>query len=231
MQTENRVSFTLNAEPRDAYGKGPARKARRSGKIPAVVYRAGIPSQSLLLQEKELSDGLRANQSRNVLVAVQDNGKNRTCLVRQVQRHPVSRNIEHVDLYEVESSDSVTVQVPLVATGRAVGVRAGGLLRLLVRNVSVRCSPLSIPSSIEIDVTDLDAGKFIKASQLKPGAGITVTFARDYNVVTVEGKRLSKEEAAREAAAAAAAAKPAAKAAAKPAAKAAAPAAKAAPKK
>lgn len=211
MQTEAKVSFSLTAEPREAYGKGPARRARGAGKIPAVVYRAGSPSQSLLLTEKELSDGLRAAKSRNVLVNVTEGGNTKTCLVRKVDRHPVSRNIEHVDLYEVTASDSVTVDVPVTSSGRAAGVRAGGTLRLLVRSVKVACSPLSIPGTLDVDVSDLEIGKFIRASELKAPEGVVVTFRRDFNVLTVEGKRLSKEEAAREAAAAQAAAKPAAK--------------------
>lgn len=230
MQSAPQVLFTLRAQDRSEFGKGAARRARREGNVPAVVYRAGEPSRSLLLSEKELLDGIRSAPTRNVLVGLLDGDTVHTCLVRDVQRHPVSRAIEHVDLFEVTSDDVTTVDVPLVTTGKAAGVRAGGTLRLLVRTVKVRCSPLQMPGSIELDVTNLETGVFVKASQLAAPEGAQILFRRDYNVVTVEGKRVTKEEAAQAAAAAAAAAKaPAGKAAAKPAAAAAkAPAAAAA---
>lgn len=222
-------SFTIRAEQRPETGKGAARRVRRAGKIPAVLYRAGNPSQPLAVPAKELLDGLRTNVNRNVLIGVQEGDRIHTCLIRDIDRHPVTRVVEHVDFYEVEATDVVTVDVPITTSGRSVGVRAGGILRQLVRSVKVRCSPLSIPATIDLDVTNLNVGEFLLASQLPAPTGTQVIFARDYNVVTVEGKRASKEEEAAAAAAATdakGAAKPAAKAA--PAAKAG-PAAKAAP--
>ena len=232
MQSAPEVSFTIQAQPRTEVGKGAARRARQAGTIPAVMYRSGNPATSLAIPAKELLDGLRVHVNRNVLIGVQAGDRTVTCLVRDIDRHPVTRNIEHVDFYEVMADDVVTVDVPVTNSGRAAGVRAGGTLRQLVRSVKVRCSPLAIPATIDLDVSNLNIGEFILASQLPTPAGTQVVFARDYNVITVEGKRISKEEAAAAAAAAAAAtdakAKPGAKA--KPAAAAAKPAAAAAAK-
>lgn len=221
MQSAPEVSFTIPAQLRTELGKGAARRARRAGIIPAVMYRSGNPAVSLAVPAKVLLDGLRVHVNRNVLIGVQAGDRTVTCLVRDIDRHPVTRNIEHVDFYEVNASDVVTVDVPVTNSGRAAGVRAGGTLRQLVRSVKVRCSPLAIPASIDLDVTNLNIGEFVLASQLPAPAGTQVVFSRDYNIITVEGKRVSKEEAAAAAAAAAAAtdakAKPGAKAAAKPA--------------
>lgn len=232
MQSAPHVNFELRAEARSGFGKGNARKSRRAGKVPAVVYRAGQPATSVLLSEEELQAGLRLAKSYNVLVGVAGiRDQSVTCLIREIQRHPMTRAIEHVDLYEVQDGDMTTIDVPVSTTGRAAGVRAGGTLRLLVRTVKVKCSPMTMPQQIEIDVTNIDVNQFVTVSQLPTPAGSTVVYRNDFNVVAVEGKRLSKAEAAAEAAAAAAAAaKPAAKGAAKPAAAAAKPAAAAAAK-
>lgn len=222
------VSFSLRAESRSETGKGVARKARAAGKIPAIVYRGGAMPANIYLDQAEVTNGLRKNVSRNVLIGIDGVRDGQvTCLVREVQRHPVSDAIEHMDLYEVTAADSTVVDVPFVTSGKAMGVKAGGMLRQLVRSVKVKCSPLSIPGTVEFDVSNVDIGDFIKVSALTAPAGAQLVFARDYNVLTVEGKKISKEEAAKAAAAAAEAAK-GAKGKAKPAAK---PAAAAAPAK
>lgn len=222
----SQVSFSVRAETRSETGKGIARKARQSGKIPAIVYRGGNMPSNVYLDQTEVLSGLRKNVSRNVLIGVEGIRADQiTCLVREVQRHPVSHDIEHIDLYEVADGDSTVVEVPFVTVGKSMGVKAGGLLRQLVRSVKVKCSPLAIPAAIEYDITNLDIGEFIKASNLTAPADTQILFARDFNVLTVEGKKISKEEAAKAAADAAEAVKAKGKAA-KPAAKPAAAAAK-----
>jgi large subunit ribosomal protein L25 len=83
-----------------------------------------------------------------------------------------------------------------VFTGRAAGTRSGGTLRQLTRSVTVQCASSRIPKSVELDVTPVEVGQFLKVSQVPAPEGVKVLYARDYNVVTVEGKRASREEAA-----------------------------------
>jgi large subunit ribosomal protein L25 len=155
----SQVSFSLRAETRSETGKGIARKARQSGKIPAIVYRGGHMPANVYLDQTEVLSGLRKNVSRNVLIGIEGiRAEQVTCLVREVQRHPVSQNIEHIDLYEVAVGDSTVVEVPFVTTGKSMGVKAGGLLRQLVRSVTLKCSPLAIPANVEYDITSVDIG-------------------------------------------------------------------------
>lgn len=207
-------TFELVAENRPAGSKGDARKVRRAGGTPGVIYRAGEPAVPVRFDGAALSTIFRKTNNANTVINVVVGGKPNPCLVREVQRHPVSRVVEHVDFYRVEGAQEVRVTVPVVTAGKAAGVRAGGLLRLVTRRVSVLANADAIPAQIEVDVTDLEIGKFIRASQLVVPKGARVVFAQDFNVVTVEGKRT---EAAPEAAAAApvpgsASAKPAEKA-------------------
>lgn len=206
-------TFNLVAESRPAGSKGDARKIRKAGNTPGVIYRAGEPAVPVKFDGAALSTIFRKTNDANTIINISLGGKAHTCLVREVQRHPVSRAVEHIDFYQVDPGQDVTVTVPVVTAGRAAGVRAGGLLRLLARRVQLSAPAGSIPKNVEVDVTSLEVGRFIKASQLVAPAGTKILFQQDFNVVTVEGKKTEAVAEAAPAAAAtpaAAAAKPAA---------------------
>lgn len=198
-------SFNISAEPRVSTGKGGNHKLRKAGATPGVVYRAGEAGTAIAFNSASLSAIFRKTNNPNTLVNVSVGGTDHLCLVREIQRHPVSRVVEHVDFLEVKQGENVAVTVPVVSTGRAAGVRAGGQLRLLARSVDLECDALSVPSSIEVDVTNLEIGKFVKASQLPLPAGARIVYAQDFNVLTVAGKIVVAAPVAE------AAAKPAAK--------------------
>lgn len=204
--------FTLNAQPRETGKKGFSRKTRAAGGTVGVVYRAGEPASPIRFDAAELATIFRKTANPNVLVDVVLGDQTRTCMVREVQRHPVSRAVEHVDFYEVSAGSRVRVDVPVKTVGRAAGTRLGGTLRVLSRKITVACDPLDIPDTIEVDVTPLEVGQFVKASQVKAPEGVSLVYSQDYNVVTVEGKRAERGDApaAEGAAPAAAAAAPAA---------------------
>ncbi len=204
-------SFNITAETRVSTGKGGNHKLRKAGSTPGVVYRSGETGTAIAFSAPSLSAIFRKTNNPNTLVNVTIGGTVHLCLVREIQRHPVSRIVEHVDFLEVKKGETVAVTVPVVSTGRAAGVRAGGQLRLLARSVNLECDALAVPSAIEVDVTSLDVGKFVKASQLPLPAGARIIFAQDFNVLTVAGK-LAAIAPAEAAVAGAAAAAPAAKA-------------------
>lgn len=190
-------SLILNASSREGTGKGVARKARKAGRTPGVLYRAGGAATPVSFDLAELATIFRKTQDPNTLVEVKVEGaEQRYCLIREIQRDPVSRNVLHVDFYEVAQDYVVTVDVALVPVGRAAGTRAGGTMRLLTRNVTVRCAASRIPKTIEVDVSPVEVGQFLKVSQIQAPEGVEILYSRDYNVVTVEGKRASREETA-----------------------------------
>lgn len=189
-------NLVLNATPRGGTGKGVARKARQAGRTPGVVYRAGGEATPVSFDVSELATIFRKTGDKNTLVNVQLEGKGaRNCLIREIQRDPVSRTVIHVDFYEVDSDYVVTAEVNVALVGRAAGTRAGGTLRLITRSVTVQCAAGKIPRTIEVDVTPLEVGEFIRVSQVPQPEGVKITYTRDFNIVTVEGKR-AKEEAA-----------------------------------
>ena len=188
-------AVSISAEARADFGKGAARKLRAAGRIPVVIYRAGGAAQHVSIVPSELEGVFRRTNNRNTLLAVDAGGATRTCLVKEVQRNPLSQNIIHLDLYEVDAQEAVRVEVNLVPTGTAVGVRMGGRLRTIRRTVDVVCKPADIPREIGVDVTDLEVGRFLKLSQIEAPANTSFPYAHDFNIYTVVGKRGAVVEA------------------------------------
>ena len=181
-------TVTMAASNRTQTGKGAARKIRRSGLIPAVVYRAGNEPSLISIDPAVLVFHFEKTRNQNTLVKLDiEGGSEATCLVREVQRHPVSGSIRHVDFYQVVEDQSIVVSVPVRTSGRAVGTTLGGVLSITRRELDVRCKPTHIPEAIEVDVTELDIGKFIKVNEITNPEGAEILFDEKgiFNVITV----------------------------------------------
>ena len=192
------ATVSLSANSRTEMGKGAARKLRAEGLLPAVIYRAGQPATSISLDPHALENAFRKTGNRNTLVDLGVDGNNFVCLVKETQRDPASSILLHVDFFEVDNNEKVLVEVPVSSTGKAAGVVAGGKLRIIKRDLRVRCKPGDIPDTIAVDVSSLDIGDFVRVSGVTPPKGTEIVAANDFNVVTVVGKRGDLEEAVAE---------------------------------
>jgi large subunit ribosomal protein L25 len=188
------MNANLKAEVRiGETGKGASRKLRSSGQIPAVVYGAGEEATSVAVDPKTLTDIFTNTQDRNTVVNLDIEGTEYPCLVRQVQRHPLGRHLLHVDFYKVPLEDEVVVTVPIRGVGRAQGMTLGGRLRIIRREIKVACNYKNIPSFIDYDITPMEIGDMVKASELPMPEGCSLVADHDFNVLTVYGKRLAVE--------------------------------------
>ena len=166
--------LNLSVEKRADIGKGAARKLRRAGNVPAVLYGAALKETlNLQLETGALEQVLQAVSGRKVLLNLTIAGekKARKTILQAVQRHPLLRTPTHVDFYEVEKGHTVVVEVPIALVGKAEGVDIGGILQQDLRSVEVECMPTDIPSTIEVDVTPLGIGASIHVNDLSASAG------------------------------------------------------------
>ena len=167
-------SIRLNAWSRTTSGKGAARRLRRGGRLPAVVYGRRADAESLELDTHELTRLLsRIHAATTVIDLEVDGGEARPVLIREIQRHPYRPQLLHVDFFEIRSDVSIRVQVPLQLVGTAAGVELGGMLQQLRYEVEIECLPGDIPSGFEIDVSELDIGDAVHVSAVD-AAGLTV---------------------------------------------------------
>src|ERR1700737_1636376 len=138
------VSFT--ATPRDSVGKGAARTLRSKGEIPAVIYGHGREPQALSLNARDLAKMLGHIQAESTVIEVTVGGATSKTLIREIQRHPIRRQILHVDFQALVAGEKVTVSIPIVLTGIAEGVRLeGGVLDQTLRELEIEVDPSNIP--------------------------------------------------------------------------------------
>lgn len=209
----------LTAARRTQAGKGPSRRLRREGQIPAIAYGKEVEPQPLAVSPKQLAAILATVHGRNSVIELQVGEKDKmTAMVRQYSHHPVSRAILHADFIQIELSKPVDVDVPFKLVGKCKGVVEGGVLLQVYRALPVRCIPEKIPALIELDVTDLGLGESTKTAQLKLAEGVSVRLPAEQTIAVVNAPDKKAEAEAAAAATPAAAPAAAGTAAAKPAA-------------
>jgi large subunit ribosomal protein L25 len=188
------METTLEATPRTSSGKGDARKNRALGRVPAVVYGLGREPEAVAIDPHALVELFKQTNNRNTIVRLKvGGGAEVPCLVREVQRHPVSRKILHVDFYAVPETP-IEIVVPLRAVGRPKGALLGGRVRLIRRELRVMCRPDQIPEALEVDVSPLDVDEYLKASAIPLPKGVTLLYETDFNVINVYGKSKIKDD-------------------------------------
>jgi len=168
------------AEPRTEFGKGAARRVRRAGRVPAVLYGHGTDTRHVTLPGHEL---LMALKTPNVLIEVEGlAGRSQLTLPKAVQRDPIRGRIEHVDLILVRRGEKVTVEVPVQVTGE---VEPGGLLDQQMVRLAVEAEATQIPQAIEVDVAGMDIGAAVHAGELTLPQGVTLMAEPDALVLHV----------------------------------------------
>lgn len=193
-------SATLKAYPRTLAKRNGVKKVFAAGRVPAVIYGRHIKPQNLEVDSKEIEDLVHHSHSENLLVDLQVEGDlnpKRLALVKEVQHHPLTRKILHVDFNEVSETEKVTVMVPIETVGEAVGVKTGGgILEHVLHRVKVRCLPKDIPDYITIDVTNLDIGKAIHIGEIQPPPGVEILGDKSITVVAVAAPISEEQEKA-----------------------------------
>lgn len=192
------TTLSLTSTTRDSRGKGAARRLRAAGSIPSVLYGHGIDAPvAVTLDPRALDKALENPKGTNALLDVQvDGGSTHRVFARQIQRDAVSRRILHVDLVAPDLTKPVLFTVPVVFSGRSIGVQTGGRMRTPYRELKLRSRPEDVPASIAIDVTPLDHNDQIMASQLPLPEGVEVVYDRDLLVVRVAAPRGKKADPA-----------------------------------
>ena len=168
------------AEPRTEFGKGPARRERRAGRVPAVLYGHGTDTRHVTLPGHEV---MMALKTANVLIRLDGlPGGNQLVLPKAVQRNPIRGTIEHVDLILVRRGEKVTVEVPVQVTGE---IFPGGLLDQQLIQVSVEAEATNIPAGVEVNVQDMEVGAAVHAGDLQLPAGSTLAMEPETLVLHV----------------------------------------------
>lgn len=188
--------ITLEAKKRTGTGKEKAKKLRRKGLIPAVVYGPGDEPLPLEINGQSLNSILRAGKGENVIITLNiDGGQNeKKVLIREIQHDPVLGDILHVDFQHVLLTKKITVKIPVHLVGIPIGVsKDGGILQYVLRELEIECLPTDIPEKVEFDVSNLKIGDSIHVKDAKLDKA-TILSDAEGSIVTVVPPTIFKEE-------------------------------------
>ena len=186
----------LHAKVRNTNGTPAARRVRAEGHLPAVAYGKEIAALAVSVDPKEMHKVLTSDHGKNSVVKLEVEGKNDIlAMVKSFQVHPISRKLEHVDFIEVKLDREVDAEIPLLTTGKPVGLLKGGVLRQIYRTLPVRCTPDRIPVNATVDVTGLDLNGHVSAKDVTLGQGVAIRLAPEQTIVAVNAPEADKEAA------------------------------------
>ncbi len=187
----------LNVDIRKEHGTSAARRARLQNKVPAVVYHSGVEATPLSIDKISLNKALRTGQ---MIFEVNVEDKNQFVLVKEIQYHPVTDEIIHIDFQKVKEDEKISLEVAIRSTGESQGVKLGGLLVQMLNSVTIKCKPAEIPEFLEIDVTDMEMNTNLFVKDISLPQDIEMITAEDIAVVSVQEPKEEKEEEVVEAA-------------------------------
>ena len=181
----------LNVDIRKEHGTSAARRTRLQNKVPAVVYHSGIEATPLSVDKISLNKALRTGQ---MIFEVNVEDKNQFVLVKEIQYHPVTDEIIHIDFQKVKEDEKISLEVAIRSTGEAQGVKLGGLLVQMLNSVTVKCRPAEIPEFLEIDVTDMEMNTNLFVKDITLPSDVEMITAQDIAVVSVQEPKQESEE-------------------------------------
>src|SRR5256712_4306423 len=193
-------SVALKAFPRTLAKRARVKKLRASGRVPAVIYGRRTNPQNLEIGLNEIEDLIHHSGSETILVDLAVEGGSqgqRLALVQEVQHHPLSGRVLHVDFHEVAENENVSVTVPVETVGEAAGVKTGGgVLEHVLFKIRIRALPKDLPEVMEVDVSHLEIGQTIHLGDIKAPPGVEVLGDKKVSVISVAEPITEAQEAA-----------------------------------
>jgi large subunit ribosomal protein L25 len=190
---QNNLEVSLRRRP----GKSGAKEIRKGGNIPAILYGKGTDPVPLIVNPASLKQALSTEAGENTLLEItfNDGSKEvrRLSLLREIQYDFLTSKPIHFDFQALDINKKITVDVPVKIIGKAKGVKEGGILEEILREIPVECLPKDIPNSFEIDVTDLEIGHSIHVSSLNVSENVNLLKEDDETIVTILAPKLEVE--------------------------------------
>ena len=180
----------LNVSVREGKGTSFARKLRLENKVPAVLYHTGVEGTSLSVEKNELYKALKTGQ---FIFEIKVGDKEQFVLVKEVQYHPVTDEIIHVDFQQVKEDQKISLEVPLRTEGESEGVKLGGILVQLLNVVTINCKPSNVPEALSVDVSDLEMNSSLFVKDIILPDDVEMVTAEDIAVVSVQEPKKEEE--------------------------------------
>jgi large subunit ribosomal protein L25 len=188
-------TITIQAETRTRSGSGVLKQLRREGLLPSVIYGKGIENINLKINAKTFRDILAHSSSDSIVVNLEiDGNESQMAFLKDVQYDALSGQALHADFRAIDSKTTITANIPIVLTGTAAGIKAGGVVDHLIHTMEVTCLPGDLPETIEIDISPLGLGESILVGEVKLPSGVTSTLNENVLVVTIGKPAVAQTE-------------------------------------
>jgi large subunit ribosomal protein L25 len=189
-------NIDLKAQVRTTKGNGPARAMRREGWIPAVLYGPKTDPSMISIEARDLENILKYGSIGRRIINLEIDGVKaaRATMVKEMQTHPISQSVLHIDFYEVDMARKIKVNVPVTTTGVSSGVELGGMLQIIRRELEVYCLPNAIPQEISIDISELDIGDSVHVDDIETKGDVEIPFDVNFTVLTILSPKKAEEE-------------------------------------
>jgi len=186
----------LSVAKREATGKGAARRLRADKAIPGIVYGAKKEPVKVSIDVTAFDKVIRENGTTGLFFNLDIEGDTgRSVMLKDFQMDPFSLHYMHIDFHEIDMDETVSVVVPIETEGESVGVKEGGMLQIIRRDLEVICKPKDTPESVKLDISKLDIGDGIHVADIDLGSEIEIPFDTNFTVVTiVPPESISDEE-------------------------------------
>lgn len=194
-------TITIHATTRDAKGKSAVNKLRAKGCIPAIVYGHNLSPLSLSLNTAEINKLFKAGREDTqeyrlykLAIDTADESKGSMVIIKEIQRHPLNQIIRHIDFFAVRMDEKIIASVHIRIIGKSAGVKLGGILRHIVREIEVKSLPADIPPHFDVDVTELQIGDSIHVRDIRIPETLQIITDLDAPIVSVIAPIIQKEE-------------------------------------
>lgn len=186
----------LEVELREPGSSNKAKRLRRAGQVPAVLYGGDRETRAIAVNPRSLIEVLRSEHGQNTILALRvGDGAEQTALIHDYQVDPISRTLLHVDFRRIDMKIEIEVNVPVEVVGEAAGVKIdGGILDMILREVHVKCLPTDIPDHLRVDVSELNIGDVAQVSDLDVPDGVELLVDLDQTVLTIAPPTVAIED-------------------------------------
>ena len=190
------METNLKAIVREGIGSSESRRLRKDGNIPAVIYGMGMDPLSVSVNAREFRNALKTEAGTNVIINLEVGSDNYTALAREIQKHPYRDEYLHIDLIQIDLTQTVEADVQIEFVGIPVGVKEeGGLVQTINSSISISALPTNIPTSIELDISALNVGDNLTATDVNLPEGVELASEDDESLlVTITLPRAAVEE-------------------------------------
>jgi large subunit ribosomal protein L25 len=193
----------LAASKREPGGKGAARRLRRDEQIPAVVYGQGLEeSIPVAISHFDVTHNIHAHEAHNFIIDLEVDGTVHPTIIASLQQDPLTEEYYHIDFYRISMDKAIHTKIPVILEGTAPGVKEGGIVEQVIREIEISCLPLEMPDLIPVDISHLEIGDTVHVYEIEPPEGVeflvdgedTIVHVRPPRVLSAKDLGLEEEE-------------------------------------